>query len=49
MRVIAFLKAEAELVNLRKEVVLLGEMQRRCREKVPAQRLGENEQVYLSC
>jgi hypothetical protein len=40
------MKAEAELVNLRKEVLLLGEMQRRYREKMPTQRFGEYEQVF---
>ena len=41
------LKAEAELVNLRKEVLLLGEIQRKCREKMSTTRLGESEQVKL--
>ena len=39
------IKAEAELVNLRKEVLLLGEMQRRYREKMSIPRAGEQEQV----
>ena len=39
------IKAEAELVNVRKEVLLLGEMQRRYREKISLPRPGEQEQV----
>ena len=41
----AKIKAEAELVNLRKEVLLLGEMQRRYREKISLPRPEEQEQV----
>ena len=36
------------MVNLRKEVLLLGEMQRRYREKMSIPRAGEQEQVNLA-
>ena len=44
----AKIKAENELINLRKEVLLLGEMQRRCREKMATPRMKESEQVGLA-
>ena len=43
----ARLRAEAELVNLRKEVLLLGEIQKRYRDKVARPRVEESEQQRL--